>query len=352
MNSSLFASRNDRCGVLVARALAGCWRALPPPWDLSPEELDQVGLLLLNSGMAGLVWWRLRTARGAMGRWAHRLHQAARALALQALRYEHQLARAIAFFQEAGIEPIVGKGWAAARLYAEPSLRPRGDVDLYIPRERHGKALALMRDPRFPPCPVDLHAGFAELDDRSEEELYARSQRFRLGEVWIHVFGPEDHLRLLALHLLRHGARHPLALCDVAAALEARPPDFDWDRLLSGDRRRSEWVKSALALAHTVLGAEIEGIPVELPSPPVWMLSTVLREWGRPFRPRAPLELVLRSPRRLLDELMRKWPNPIEATITARGSFDSGPRLPLQLADCVIRAGRWLQRISRRSEGV
>lgn len=340
--------RERRRGALIARALTGCWRATPPPWDLRPEELDDVGSLLLDAGVAGLIGRRLRASCEEGKRWAFRFHQAARACILHALRQEQWLARASAFFAAAGIEPILGKGWAAARSYAEPNLRPYGDVDLYVPIEHAEKAFALLRDPRFPPCPVDLHVGFAELDDRTPEQLYARSRCIRLGETTVRVFGSEDHLRLLALHLLRHGARRPLWLCDVAAALEALPSDFDWEYFLSGDRRRSEWVRFALALAQHLLGAQIESSPIALTQPPRWMLQTIHREWGRPYRPRRPLEMVLRSPHELVRELIRKWPNPIEATVTVRGEFNGWPRLPFQLADCVIRTGRWLRRVRSR----
>jgi len=75
------------------------------------------------------------------------------------------------------------------------------------------------------------------------------------------------------------------------------------------------------------------------------MIPTIWREWGRLYRPRWPLEMALRSPRSLVRELVHKWPNPIEATVTVRGTFERWPRLPFQLADCVVRTGRWLRRI-------
>ncbi|MCS6817795.1 MAG: nucleotidyltransferase family protein [Blastocatellia bacterium] len=348
--SSMFVAKGQgqKRGALIARALTGCWRATPPPWDLRSEELDDVGQLLLDFGVAGLVWHRLRVSRAEATRWTFRFHQAARACILHALQQERWLVRALACFTAAGIEPILGKGWAAAQSYAAPNLRPYGDADLYIPVEHAAKAFALLNDPQFPPCSVDLHVGFAELDDRTPEQLYARSRRIPLEGTMIRVFGPEDHLRLMALHLLRHGARRPLWLCDVAAALETRPPDFDWEYFLSGDRQRSEWVMVALALAHQLLGARIEDVPFAIARLPQWIPSTVLREWEKPYHPRVPLEVTFRSFSLFVRELIRKWPNPIEATVTARGRFDEGPRFPLQLADCVIRAGRWLRRIGAR----
>src|SRR5262249_11103226 len=135
---------------------------------------------------------------------------------------------------------------------------------------------------------VDLHRGladgsmaFALLNDHPLEALYERSQLVALGEVNVHVLGPEDHLRLLCLHMLGHGAHRPLWLCDVAIVLESRPPDFDWELCLSGDRRRSDWVACALGLAHHLLGAEIAGTPVEERARrlPRWLIPTVLRQW-------------------------------------------------------------------------
>ena len=42
----------------------------------------------------------------------------------------------------------------------------------------------------------------------------------------VRVLSPEDDLRFLCLHLLRHGAVQPLWLCDICVLLEARANDF------------------------------------------------------------------------------------------------------------------------------
>ena len=66
---------------------------------------------------------------------------------------------------------------------------------------------------------VDLHRGldrqrdgqaFSLLDDRRLEELYERSELVALGDVDVRILGPEDHLRLICLHMLAHGVTHLL----------------------------------------------------------------------------------------------------------------------------------------------
>lgn len=54
----------------------------------------------------------------------------------------------------------------------------------------------------------------------------------KLGETSIRVPAAEDHFRLVAIHLLSHGAWRPLWLCDIAAMLEDLPQDFNWGRCL------------------------------------------------------------------------------------------------------------------------
>jgi hypothetical protein len=149
-------------------------------------------------------------------------------------------------------------------------------------------------------------------------------------------------LRLLCLHMLGHGAWRALWLCDVAAAVEARPPTFDWDRFLWGDRRRTEWVTCALGLAHALLGARIAETPVAERARhlPRWLAPAVLRQWGQGFR-RSPLFLPeLLYPRRALHAIRHHWRNPIQGTVEVGGPFNDWPRLPFQLAACVRRTAQ------------
>ena len=43
---------------------------------------------------------------------------------------EHHLGQVVALLNATGIKPVVVKGWSAAQPYAEPGLRPSGDIDL------------------------------------------------------------------------------------------------------------------------------------------------------------------------------------------------------------------------------
>src|SRR5438094_10301599 len=113
-------------GNLVASTLAGSWRHKPPPLQLRPAELPEVIPLLLAAGAAGLGWWRVRGSELSRSLDAFQLRQGYRLHTLQAALHERELARVLTALRAAGIDPLLAKGWAEARLYAEPGLRPYG----------------------------------------------------------------------------------------------------------------------------------------------------------------------------------------------------------------------------------
>ena len=267
------------------------------------------------------------------------LRQGYRLHTLQAVLHEREIERVFTVLRSSGVNPLLAKGWAVARLYPEEGLRPYGDIDLFVRPEHHSAALAALKSSDVLPAPVDLHRGFLELDDRSPEELYARAQQAKLGGVEVTFPGPEDHLRLLCLHMLRHGAVRPLWLSDIGAVLESRPAEFDWDYFLSGNRRRTDYIIGALGLAHELLGARLDDTPVadRARGLPRWLVSTVLRQWGAGFRRREPMMAYLRGPAGVLQELCHHWPNSIEATIGVNGPFNELPRLPFQVAHSLVR---------------
>ena len=114
-----------------------------------------------------------------------------------------------------------------------PPCVPTATSTCSCPRGRSRGRSPRSRTPRAR-LPVDLHAGFAELEDRGEASLFARSVVVDVQGVHVRVFGPEDHLRLVALHLLRHGGTRPIWLTDVAAMVEAGREPLDWDLVLAG----------------------------------------------------------------------------------------------------------------------
>jgi hypothetical protein len=340
-------------GLVVATALSGAWRSVPAPLGLDATELSEVTPLLLAAGTGGLGWRCVEASELSQSRPALKLRQAYRLHTLQAVLRQRELVTVTRLLRSAGVEPLLGKGWAAARLYPEPGLRPYGDFDLCVRPEQFRAAQEVLRSPDAIGCAVDLHQGlapqwegaaFSLLDDRPLESLYQRSQLVMLDGTPVRVLGPEDHLRLLCLHMLSHGAWRPLWLCDIGAALENRPPEFDWDRCLSGDRRRSDWVACSIGLAHQLLGARVADTPVAERGQrlPGWLVPTVLRQWGQVYTHRAPISSCLRRPARLLKELRHHWPNGVEATVDVRGPFNEWPRLPFQLGATGVRAAAFV----------
>lgn len=247
-------------GELVATFLAGAWRPQPPAFDLSADELEKIAPRLLPTGAGALGWWRIRASELQSCAAAEELHQAYRLYTLESRLNQSRIEKVFAVLRTFGIEPLLIKGWAAARYYPEHGLRPYGDIDICVRRQDHhgaGRALASLDPLKFK---VDLHSGFAKFGLRQEEDLYARSELVTLGETEVRVLGAEDHLRVVSYHLMREGAWRPLWLADVAAALEACPRNFDWNYCL-GEPRQARPVISAISLAHLLLDAKIEHVP-------------------------------------------------------------------------------------------
>jgi hypothetical protein len=338
-------------GRRVARVLAEAWRESPPPVDFSTDELNEVAPLLLASGAGALGWQRVRRSPLADTPAALQLREAYRMHALHSAIHEAEIQQLFTRFRAAGIEPVLVKGWAVARWYNEKGLRPYGDVDLCFKSEDYATAARVAHTLQGQPFNVDLHEGFAKLDGLSADELLARSELVALGDVEVRVLGFEDQLRILCTHLLRHGAWRPLWLCDIAVAIETRPADFDWARFFGADSVEADWLACALALAHQLLSARIEGTPVAVRAEqlPRWFVPHVLKNWGAPFPinypPMSyarPLSTYLRHPGGLLKTLRARWPDALEATIRRRGRIDESPRLPYQLSNLMSRVGRFL----------
>jgi hypothetical protein len=304
---------------------------------------------VLSTGGGALAFWRLRQAGLASAPEAAAFRQAYRLHTLESAVHEQRLPQALKHLRAAGLEPLLGKGWAAARLYPEPGLRPYGDIDLFVPAGVHAEAQGALRAGADPPLPVDLHRGFADLDDREPHALLARARTLDLAGASVRVFAPEDHLRLLALHALRHGLSRPIWLCDVAALVEAEGDALDWDCLLRGDLRRTEAVTCALGLARLLLGARLDSAPapVREGTLPSWLPPAVLRQWGRGSAWRNRVDDYLRLPATALGKLPRHWPNAVAATMGVGAPFDEHPRLPFQLAYATVRLAGALRRLWR-----
>jgi hypothetical protein len=339
---------NDSTGRLVARVLRGAWRRSPEPLDVNEQELERISPQLLVSGAAGLVWPRARLSDLKQSAVGSILRQAYRFQILQAELQAREIAGIFATLRSAGVEPILIKGWATARCYAEKGLRPSGDIDLLIRPSQAATAAEVIGWTPPNGFNVDFHhREFDKLDPDCLEKLWDRS---RLVVSGIRVLGAEDHLAFICIHMLRHGAWRPLWLCDIAAELESRPPDFDWTVCL-GSRRQAGWIARAIGLAHQLIGAEVNDTPMARSAArsPAWLVREVLKQWANPDpRERMALDyrapfvkslatLSMATPSSLAAEVRARWPNPIQATISVGGPLNDLPRLPFQIGNALVR---------------
>lgn len=345
-------SAAQEIGRLIADALKGAWRVDASPLGLSEAELGRVASPLQSSGAGALVWWKIRRSNLAETATAEGFKQAYRQQTLLTAVAEQNVGLAFKLLRRAGVDALLVKGVAASRIYPEVGLRPSGDIDLCIRPGQLEKARRVLASKEGERLWVDLREGWEESDERDFGELFERGETLRLGGEDVLVPSCEDHLRLLCLHLLRHGAWRPVWLCDVAAALENRPAvRFDWALVLGTEERRARWVACAVGLAERLLGADVRATPFERASSrlPRWLAPEVLKQWATPYaaqqapmRYRAPMRKYMRAPRGLFRDLLRRWPNPIEATVRVGGPFNELPRWPFQLANCLTRTTRFL----------
>ncbi|MDQ6653916.1 MAG: nucleotidyltransferase family protein [Acidobacteriota bacterium] len=338
---------------LLAAILGGAWRREPPSLHISEEEVDSVLQLLIQSGCGPLGWWRLRRSDLKNSSVVAKLRQAYLFSTAKTVFHENSIEQVFSALRSAGVEPILVKGWAAARLYPDQALRPYSDIDLCVQSKQYEIAKSVLDSIDFKEEFIDLHNGFSHLDYKSAAELYAHSKLVKLEGVDVRILSPEDQLRVLCFHFLAHGGSRAGWLCDIALAVENRPPDFDWQRSLGNNRRWAEWVACTIGLAHQLLGARTEDTPIAERSKnlPGWFVRAILKQWGTNSmekRYRTPMSTITRHPIRVMKGLRYHWPNPVEATVRLRMPLNECPRLPMQVSNCLIRTALFLVRVPNR----
>ena len=339
----------------VGEILSGSWRRSPDALEFSEATFAELVPLLAGSMSGALAWWRVRNTPhlrasppGLDLQETYRFHSIRTALR------EHTIKQVLRILSGEGVEPILVKGWAIARLYPEPGLRPYGDIDLVVRQEQYSSAVAVAKDIGGEYY-VDVHDKVRHLNDHSFDDLFERSAIAKLDDVDVRILSPEDQLRVLSKHLWHHNAFRPLWLCDIAVAVENRAGDFDWDRCLGRNRRRADWVACAIGLAHELLGADVTGTPADRRAKrlPSWLVPNVLMEWETPYSVsqapatyRAPMSKYLHDPTGFIKDLRQRWPKPIEATVYVGGPFNELPRWPFQVGECIARTAKFIGGLS------
>ena len=261
-------------------------------------------------------------------------------ISLQAQVQEARIVAALRAFRNNGIEPILIKGWAAARKYPKDRLRRTGDIDLAVAPEEYEEARKIAALPEVAGHNIDLHKGLRKLDTKPWPELLAKSQIEWIDDEPIRLLSDEDHLRILCVHWLIDGGRYRDKLWDIYYAVENRSASFDWQRCLDVPANRRRWVICAILLAQKYLDLRTDDLPFasEIKALPTWVIRCIEREWKRPYD-LEPVLVTTEDPKLFLHQITRRLPpNPIRATIEIDGEIYSNRRTLYQLRVLTTRA--------------
>jgi hypothetical protein len=267
---------------------------------------------------------------------------------LTSKKFERQIADAFTLFRKQGIEPLLIKGWAAARYY--PADKPRffGDVDIAVAAEHFELAERLIKTPAFEFVPIDLHRELRALDRVEWTDVIDHSELIETEFGTIRVPRAEDHLRVLCVHWLNDGGAYKDKLWDIYHLIENRKGNFDWDRCLGTvSETRQGWIISAIAVAHKYLGLDVSELPFAERARNVepWLSLALEKEWATDIRLK-PIHTVLTDRKALWQQIRKRIPpNPIQATIEMEGRFDARTRVFYQIGDSFQRLTPSLSRV-------
>jgi hypothetical protein len=315
----------------IAAVLAGSWRSPPPPLVVSAEDLHEALPLLAQTNAAALAWWRLRDTVFASLAGVDALHDAYRYAVLRAQLQESRLISVFETLRSVSVEPILLKGWDIARLYPQGALRPYEDIDLIVRPDELELAQATLRSDERTGAIVDFsHAEISVFDSGDWSGLYDRSRVVGFAGSEVRVLSPEDHLRAICLHGLKHCFSNPLWLADIAVCVEAATREFDWTRCFGQRQPQNQWIGCAIGLAREMLGCDVTAEVAERLEPlPRWLVPVVLETWIRwatagPDERWALGELFDR-PADALSVVARRWPNQLVVALKRRARLSDDP---------------------------
>ena len=255
-------------------------------------------------------------------------------------------------YREVDVEPILIKGWAAARNY--PATHPRffGDIDIAVSSDDLERARARSRNERFTALNIDLHRGLRHLDSTPWEVLFERSELVDVDGTDVRLLSSEDHFRVLCTHWLTDGGQYKQRLWDIYYAVANRPSTFDWNVALDGvSDTRKNWIKTAIAITKKHLNLDTTGLPFtdDLLDYPKWIDKCLAKEWASEVRLRS-LDTCLSDPGLFFRQIRKRVPpNPIQATIESEAMFDERSRIPFQIKSISMRLRPSIFRIMREA---
>lgn len=267
---------------------------------------------------------------------------------VQSKVFERRILESFELFRRHGIEPVLIKGWAAARNYPNAYERIFTDIDLAVAEKEYNKARRLAGEHNLY---LDIHKELRHLDVVGWEKLFAASRTVKLEGSDVRILCAEDHLRVLCVHWLNDGGVYKERLRDIYYAVENRPPDFDWERCLAAaGAKRKKWVICAVCLAEKYLGLDLSDTPLagQTKNIPRWLIQTVEKEWSRDIKLK-PLANCLQNKMELLEQIkIRMPPNPIQASIETGSELDEKSRFVPQMANIFLRLKLSAKRIIRK----
>ncbi|MEM7301560.1 MAG: nucleotidyltransferase family protein [Pseudomonadota bacterium] len=352
-------NRSD-IGKTIAACLAGSWREHVEPAQVSEEALELALPELISLGSVALAQRRVRLNEAlAASSTGQKLADAARGLSMRAMMLDAAVPSLNQFLNDRGFQGLLMKGWAVAQAYHTPLTRPSGDMDLLVTPDQfadvfealYANSAKLPRPEKINPkaelavtlkwdhpgevSKVDLHGDLEKFDLNPVSELIARSPDLSGGTGALRTPDHTDHLQILAVHMLIHGAWRPIWLVDIAAMVERHGSEIRWDRY--HDPLIRNWIATSLHLAKDLLGADLSATPdwVQNHAQPRWAAPHVLDLWCLPvthLNTRPTLKNTLRMmPAKLPKELMLRWPKPIAAIVQRGRPIQGEIRLNHQL---------------------
>lgn len=263
-------------------------------------------------------------------------------------RLETEIVRAYRHLRSNDIEPLLIKGWAAARNYPKNVLRNFSDIDIAVSHGDFDRARSLFKEGYKTSIGFDIHDELRHLDLLPWTEISERSELVELDGCPIRVPCAEDHLRIMAVHWLTDGGVNKERLLDIKYAVENRQPGFNWDECINpvGPIRR-KWVLNVIGLAHIYSGLKIHDLPFaeEALDIPRWLMRALEREWTSGVRLRA-LNSNFETKREFFQQILKRIPpNAIQATVDMEGKFDDRSRIPYQIGSTVKRIPPSIRRL-------